>query len=107
MHDTLQIIAALALLSVGTYLMRLAGAKLGNRLVLSESSSLMLADAATVLLFSVAIATTFYENAHFAGVARVAGVAIAVFLAWRKVPLIFVIAVAALVTAGLRYFGVA
>ncbi|SQC17503.1 inner membrane protein [Klebsiella pneumoniae] len=41
--------------------------------------------------FSVALATTFYEGAHFAGMARVLGVAFAVFLAWRKVPLIGVI----------------
>lgn len=107
MTETMKIIAGLALLSLGTYLMRLAGAKLGNRLVLSESSKLTLADAATVLLFSVAIATTFYENEHFAGIARVAGVAVAVLLAWRKVPLIIVIFVAAFITAGLRYFGVA
>ncbi len=31
--------------------------------------------------FSVATATTFYEGAHFAGMARVLGVAVAVFLA--------------------------
>lgn len=52
--------------------------------------------------FSVALATTFYEGAHFAGMARVLGVAFAVFLAWRKVPLIGVIIAAAVVTALLR-----
>ena len=44
-------------------------------------------------------ATTFYEGAHFAGMARVLGVAFAVFLARRKVPLIGVIIAAAVVTA--------
>lgn len=34
----------------------------------------LLSDAATVLLFSVALATTFYEGEHFAGMARVLGV---------------------------------
>lgn len=58
-----------------------------------------------VLLFSVALATTFYEGAHFAGMARVLGVAFAVFLAWRKVPLIGVIIAAAVVTALLRLAG--
>lgn len=81
-------IAGIAILSLGTYLMRLGGAKLGNRLAFSERSQALLSDAATVLLFSVALATTFYEGAHFAGMARVLGVAFAVFLAWRKVPLI-------------------
>lgn len=95
-------IAGIAILSLGTYLMRLGGAKLGNRLAFSERSQALLSDAATVLLFSVALATTFYEGAHFAGMARVLGVAFAVFLAWRKVPLIGVIIAAAVVTALLR-----
>ncbi|SUW63856.1 Predicted membrane protein [Buttiauxella agrestis] len=107
MTETMKILAGLALLSCGTYLMRLAGAKLGNRLVFSETAKSLLSDAATVLLFSVAIATTFYENDHFSGIARVTGVAIAVFLAWRKVPLIAVIIISAAITATLRQFGVA
>ena len=55
-------ILGIAILSAGTYLMRLGGAKLGNRLALSERSQALLSDAATVLLFSVALATTFYEG---------------------------------------------
>ncbi len=47
----------------------------------------------------------FYEGAHFAGMARVLGVVVAVFLAWRKVPLIGVIIAAAVVTALLRLAG--
>lgn len=97
-------IAGIAILSLGTYLMRLGGAKLGNRLAFSERSQALLSDAATVLL-SVATATTFYEGAHFAGMARVLGVAFAVFLARRKVPLIGVIIAAAVVTALLRPAG--
>jgi uncharacterized membrane protein len=99
-------IAGIAILSAGTYLMRLGGAKLGNRLALSERSQALLSDAATVLLFSVALATTFYESEHFAGMARVLGVGFAVFLAWRKMPLIVVIIAAALVTALLRLAGI-
>ena len=98
-------IAGIAILSLGTYLMRLGGAKLGNRLAFSERSQALLSDAATVLLFSVALATTFYEGPHFAGMARGLGVAVAVFLAWRKVPLIGVIIAAAVVTALLRLAG--
>jgi hypothetical protein len=86
--------------------MRLGGAKLGSRLALSERSQALLSDAATVLLFSVALATTFYEGEHFAGMARVLGVAFAVFLAWRKMPLIVVIVAAAVVTALLRVAGI-
>lgn len=99
-------IAGMAILSLGTYLMRLGGAKLGRRLNFSERAQALLSDAATVLLFSVALATTFYEGEHFAGMARVLGVAFAVFLAWCKVPLIFVIVAAAVVTALLRTAGI-
>jgi hypothetical protein len=47
----------------------------GSRLAFSERSQALLSDAATVLLFSVALATTFYEGEHFAGMARVLGLA--------------------------------
>ncbi|MDX6021378.1 AzlD domain-containing protein [Scandinavium sp. V105_16] len=105
MADILWIIPGIAVLSVGTYLMRFGGAKLGNKLALSDRSQAMLNDAATTLLFAVALAATFFEGNHFAGSARVIGVAVAVFLAWRKMPLIVVIVAAAVVTAVLRYFG--
>ena len=99
-------IAGIAILSLGTFLMRLGGAKLGNRLAFSERSQALLSDAATVLLFSVALATTFDEGEHFSGRARVLGVSFAVFLAWRKAPLIVVIFAAAIVTALLRLAGI-
>ena len=99
-------ILGIAVLSVGTYLMRLGGAKLGNRLALSDRSQALLSDAATVLLFSVALATTFYKGEPFPGMAPVLGVAFAVFLAWRKMPLIVVIVAAAVVTALLRLAGI-
>lgn len=107
MADITLFIVGMAILSAGTYLMRLGGAKLGSRLALSERSQALLSDAATVLLFSVALATTFYEGEHFAGMARVLGVGFAVFLAWRKMPLIVVIISAAVVTALLRLVGLA
>ena len=106
MASTTLIIAGIALLSVGTYLMRFGGAKLGNKLALSERAQALLSDAATTLLFAVALAATLYENVSFAGMARVLGVAFALFLAWRKVPLIGVILSAAVVTALLRLAGI-
>ncbi|MGZ9872964.1 AzlD domain-containing protein [Raoultella ornithinolytica] len=105
MADITLFIVGMAILSAGTYLMRLGGAKLGSRLALSERSQALLSDAATVLLFSVALATTFYEGEHFAGMVRVLGVGFAVFLAWRKMPLIVVIISAAVITALLRLAG--
>ena len=105
MADITLFIVGMAILSAGTYLMRLGGATLGSRLALSARSQALLSDAATVLLFSVALATTFYEGEHFAGMARVLGVGFAVFLAWRKMPLIVVIISAAVITALLRLAG--
>ncbi|MBC8954942.1 AzlD domain-containing protein [Xenorhabdus sp. PB62.4] len=100
------IIIGIAVLSIGTYLMRLSGAKLGNKLPLSEHSRTLLTDAATTLLFAVALTATFYESGHFAGMARILGITVAVFLAWRRMPLIIVILVAVSVTALLRYAGI-
>ncbi|ELY5938633.1 AzlD domain-containing protein [Cronobacter malonaticus] len=105
MASTMMILAGIAVLSVGTYLMRFGGAKLGNKLALSERAQAFLSDAATTLLFAVALAATFYEGESFAGMARVVGVAFALFLAWRKAPLIVVIFAAAAVTALLRLAG--
>ncbi len=105
MHNNL-VIVGIALLAVGTYVMRFAGYRLGSRMQMSESVRNMLSDAATVLLLAVAVTTALFEGSHFAGVARIAGVLFAVFLAWRRTPLILVIVGAAVMTALLRYFGV-
>lgn len=106
MTGNVTIVAGIVLLACGTWLMRFAGAKLGNRLALSDHARQLLSDAATTLLFAVALGNTFYEGVQFAGIARVAGVALAVLLAWRKTPLIVVILAAAAVTALLRYAGI-
>lgn len=100
------IIGGIALLAVGTYAIRYAGYRLGSRLQMSDRARTMLSDAATVLLLAVAVTTALFEGTHFAGVARIAGVLFAVFLAWRRTPLIIVIIGAALMTALLRYLGV-
>ncbi len=100
------IIAGIAVLATGTYLLRLAGFRLGSRLTLSPAANAMLADMATTLLIAVAGVSTFYEGVEFAGFARPIGVAVAALLAWRKQPLIVIILAAALVTAGLRLLGV-
>lgn len=105
MHNNL-VIAGIALLAVGTYVMRFAGYRLGSRMQMSESVRNMLSDAATVLLLAVAVTTALFEGNHFAGIARIAGVLFAVFLAWRRTPLILVIIGAATMTALLRYLGV-
>jgi uncharacterized membrane protein len=100
------VIAGIALLAAGTYAIRFAGYRLGSRMHMSERVRNMLSDAATVLLLAVAVTTALFEGTDFAGVARLTGVLFAVFLAWRRAPLILVIIGAAVMTALLRYFGV-
>lgn len=100
------LIGGIALLAGGTYLIRFAGVKMGNRLPMNERTQALLSDAATVLLLAVAATTTLFEGHHFAGMARVLGVAFAIFLAWRKAPLIMVIVGAAVMAASLRYLGI-
>ncbi|KTR46936.1 branched-chain amino acid transport [Pantoea ananatis] len=100
------IIGGIALLAAGTYAIRYAGVKLGNRLPVSERTQNVLSDAATVLLLAVAATTTLFEGQHFAGMARLLGVSFAIFLAWRRAPLIVIILGAACVTALLRYLNV-
>lgn len=104
--DNSLVIAGIVLLAVGTYAIRFAGYRLGSRLPMSEKTRNMLSDAATVLLLAVAVTTALFEGTHFAGIARVAGVLFAVFLAWRRAPLFLVIVGAAVMTGLLRYLGV-
>lgn len=85
--------------------LRFTGFKLGSRMSFTENTRVLIADAATTLLLSVAVIATLLEGEHFAGVARLLGVAVAAILAWRKTPLIIVILLAAVVTALARWLG--
>ncbi|MFI8418128.1 AzlD domain-containing protein [Serratia sp. NPDC078593] len=105
MEHTL-IIIGIAVLAIGTYLLRLSGALLGQRMTFSDTTRTLLADAATTLLLAVAVIAALFEEQHFAGAARLIGVIVGVFLAWRKLPLIVVLIAAAAVTALLRLLGV-
>lgn len=106
MTPTTMMVGGIALLASGTWLMRFIGYKLGSRMALSERTRMLLSDAAIVLLLAVAATATLFTGQQFAGFARLAGVLVALFLAWRKAPLIVVIISAGLVTAVTRYFGV-
>ncbi len=100
-------VAGIAVLAVGTFLMRVAGYRLGSRLNLSPATQTMLSDSATTLLLAVAATTALFEGAQFAGLPRVTGVGVALFLAWRNAPLIVIIIAAAVVTAVMRLAGIA
>ncbi|QHA89127.1 AzlD domain-containing protein [Serratia rhizosphaerae] len=99
------IVTGMIILAAGTYLLRLSGALLGQKMAFSTTTRDLLADAATTLLLAVAVIATLFEDQHFAGAARVVGVLTGLLLTWRKVPLIIVLIAAAAVTALLRWLG--
>lgn len=95
----------IGVLAGGTYLMRLSGMLLRERLRVLDKLSRMFDFSALVLIGALAASVAVFEGGAFAGWARPAGVAVALVAAWRKVPLLVVILLAAGVTAGLRLLG--
>lgn len=100
------LIAAIVVLAVGTYLLRLSGVLLRDRLALPDRVRRLLPLAAAALLAALAATAALTEGGGFAGVARPAGVAVGALLAWRRAPFVVVVVVAAATAAGLRLAGV-
>jgi hypothetical protein len=109
-------ITAILVLAAGTYAFRLAGPLLRARLARAhgdgETAALpprlteVLATAATVLLVALIATASLTDGGSFAGIALPAGVLTGGVLAWRRVPFVVVVVVAAGVAAGLRALGV-
>lgn len=98
---------AVLALGAGTYLLRLTGILLRNRVAVPARVERYLDLGATALLVALVATAALTDGDGFAGWARPAGVAVGALAAWRKLPLIVVVALAAATTAGLRYMGVA
>ncbi|MFW0786877.1 AzlD domain-containing protein [Gordonia sp. CPCC 206044] len=96
-----------AVLAVGTYLIRIAGPILVNKVEMSPRTSALLDRAAIVLLVGVAMTGALFAGHEFVGWARPAGVAVGIIAALCRAPLVLVIILAAAVAAGLRIVGVA
>ncbi len=97
---------ALLALAAGTYLLRLIGVLLRGRVAMPDRVQRYLDLGATALLVSLAATAALVQDGGFAGWARPAGVLVGVVLAWRKVPFVLVVVLAAASTAGLRWAGV-
>ena len=97
---------AVLVLAAGIYLTRLAGLLLGDRLRLSAWVADRIDLGATALLVALAATAWLTEGGGFAGWARTVGVAVGVLAAWRRVPFLLVVVLAAATTAGLRFLGV-
>ncbi len=101
----MQILGAVAFLSVGTYAFRWAGPALPERFTGSSRAQQLVNDAAVLLLAGVMATTAVTQDTGFSGPARVLAVAAAGLLAWRGAPFIVVIALAATVAALCRLAG--
>ncbi|MBM2615143.1 AzlD domain-containing protein [Actinoplanes sp. LDG1-06] len=99
-------LAAIIVLGIGTYTMRLGGVLLRERLELSDSLQRLLPMAAAALLTALAATSTLMAGSGFAGTARPAGVAVGALLAWRKAPFVAVVVAAAATAALLRMAGI-
>lgn len=103
MPDTLSILTGIALLAVGTYVMRASGALLSGRFSVSSHVKNLLSMGAIVILFAVAVTMTTFSGQELSDWPKIAGVAVAGLLTWYKKPFLLIVLAAAVITALLRY----
>lgn len=96
---------ALLALAGGTYLSRISGIVLRDRLRLPDRVARLVDLGATALLVALVATAALLDGAAFAGWARPVGVAVGALAAWRRAPFVLVVVLAAATTAGLRAFG--
>ena len=103
---TANLVLVIAVLAVGTYSLRLVGVVLGDRLRLSPALDRLLPLGAVALLAALAATAALTDAGQLTGVARPVGVLAGVVAAWRRLPFVAVVLIAAAVAAGLRKLGV-
>jgi branched-subunit amino acid transport protein len=103
---TANLVLVIAVLAVGTYSLRLVGVALGDRLRLSPALDRLLPLGAVALLAALAATAALTDAGQLTGVARPVGVLAGVVAAWRRLPFVAVVLIAAAVAAGLRQLGV-
>ena len=97
---------AVLALGAGTYLLRLSGIVLRDRLTVPERVERYLDLGATALLVALVAISALTADGGFAGWARPAAALVGAVAAWRRVPFVLVVVLAAGTTAGLRVLGV-
>jgi branched-subunit amino acid transport protein len=97
---------AVLALAAGTYLLRVTGIVLRDRVRLPGRVQRYVDLGATALLVALVATGALTDGTGFAGWARPAGVAVGALAAWRKVPFVLVVVLAAGTTSALRYLGV-
>jgi branched-subunit amino acid transport protein len=99
-------LTAILVLAAGTYLFRVAGPLLHDRIEIPGPVQRLLSIGATVLLVALLATSALTQAQGFAGWARPAGVVVAGVLAWRRAPFVLIVVAAAGTTALLRLAGV-
>jgi branched-subunit amino acid transport protein len=97
---------AVLCLAAGTYLLRLTGLLLRDRVSMPARLERYVDLGATALLVALVATAALTEDGGSAGWARPAGVAVGALAAWRRAPFVLVVVLAAATTAGLRALGV-
>lgn len=97
------ILIGIIILALGTYLIRYAGLAFNQCFSISKQQEQLFNDAATTLLFSIAVMSTFFEGSGFTDFAKITGVFVALFLIWKNYSLISIILIATLVTTICRF----
>lgn len=100
-------VAAVLILAAGTFAIRIAGPLLRDRITLPDKVNELMTASATVLLFALVAVSALTNGKQFGGWALALGVLVGGVAAWRKLPFVVVIVLAAVTTAGLRFLGVA
>lgn len=100
-----ELLAAIAVLAVGTYAFRATGPLLRKRWTPSPGLQRTLEVASVVLLAAVAARSGTFADGNPAGAALITGVAVAAVLSWLKAPFLVIVGTAVAVTAGLRFAG--
>lgn len=106
MSEQVTLLAAVAVLAVGTYALRACGPMLRERVRLPQRAEETMTLAAVLLLAALVATAALTEAGGFAGWARPAGVLVGGLLAWRKAPFVVVVLAAAATAALLRLAGV-
>jgi branched-subunit amino acid transport protein len=97
---------AVLALGAGTYLMRLTGLVLRDRIAVPARVERYVDLGATALLVALVATAALTDGDGFAGWARAAGVAVGALAAWLRAPFVLVVVLAAATAAGLRFLGV-
>jgi len=102
MIDTTTLIASACVLGAATYAFRAVGPVLHTRLTIGETTRELMSTGATVLLVALCVTSTLFDGKEWADPARPIAIVVAGVLAWRRVPFLALVLVAAGVAAGIR-----